>query len=340
MVPPMAATAARSTIVPSSSNHTTDPLLQPFLQESFDPAAYLNSTLPTLSTTSRVIAANYVPLPELISQTQSLLNQLSAHTTRLGNVLTQFIDEIVRSGGRLAYEVEVLKGEVTGLGDVFEGSVRDDIGLFLPAASTTGTNGQEGGQDKEVNGGIKTDTVSEPEELQRLRTLTLIRSRLAAVAQTFDKAMSWPLAPSDLQQAQGSSLISISAPEAADPAAREEKGKQAAEKLQKEVLDLVGDGRDLESLELATERVRELRELVGLWKGTMEEKARTKFVEGLEKAVDDGSRKGGNGPSTRRGADGSGDRGIDYRYGSTGGIDGGYGFFSNLRNLSKDVYID
>lgn len=44
-------------------------------------------------------------------------------------------------------------------------------------------------------------------------------------------------------------------------------------------------------MERARERVRELREVCGIWKGTGEERARGKWVEGLEGMVEEEERR-------------------------------------------------
>lgn len=49
------------------------------------------------------------------------------------------------------------------------------------------------------------------------------------------------------------------------------------------------DGKD--GVMRAEERVWELRECVGVWKGTSEEKARGKFVDGLENLVEEEKRR-------------------------------------------------
>ena len=58
------------------------------------------------------------------------------------------------------------------------------------------------------------------------------------------------------------------------------------------MLDLIADteGRG-GGLERARERVRELREVCEVWKGTGEERARGKWVEGLEGMVDEEERR-------------------------------------------------
>lgn len=97
-------------------------ILEPFLQPGpFDAADYLNATLnPKLN------------LPELSSQTQNLLSQLNAQTSRLTAVLTQLTDDILRSGARLAYEVDLLRGEAIGLSEALNEGLQNDIALFVP----------------------------------------------------------------------------------------------------------------------------------------------------------------------------------------------------------------
>src|SRR6202012_2923462 len=70
---------------------------------------------------------------DLSSQTQDLLSQLNAHTTRLSAILTQLTDDILRSGGRLAYQVEVLRGETIGLTETLTDGLKDDITRFVPS---------------------------------------------------------------------------------------------------------------------------------------------------------------------------------------------------------------
>ncbi|KAK4142982.1 uncharacterized protein C8A04DRAFT_37854 [Dichotomopilus funicola] len=127
---------AKRSIQPQSQ-HVADPFLQDFLNPSFDPASYLNATLPPLQTSSRTPASQAssqapVPLSELSIQTQTVLSQLNAHTTRLTNTLTELTNEILRSGGRLAYEVELLRGETLGLAETLTEGLEDDIAKFVP----------------------------------------------------------------------------------------------------------------------------------------------------------------------------------------------------------------
>ncbi|EAQ86622.1 hypothetical protein CHGG_07875 [Chaetomium globosum CBS 148.51] len=152
------------------SQHVADPFLQDFLSPSFDAASYLNATLPPLQTSSRTpgnqaSSQGAVPLAELSIQTQATLSQLNAHTTRLTNTLTELTNDILRSGGRLAYEVELLRGETLGLSETLTETLEDDIAKFVPGG---------------------------------LRTLTLVRSRLDAVIKTFGEAMEFVFPPSEV----------------------------------------------------------------------------------------------------------------------------------------------
>lgn len=90
-------------------------------------------------------------------------------------------------------------------------------------------------------------------------------------------------------------------------------------------------------MERAKGRIGELREICGMWKGTGEERARVRWVDGLEGMVDEevrrreeGRRKGGGGrPEVRRETNagrGQGD-----------GSGSGPGF---LRRLRDEIYME
>jgi hypothetical protein len=290
-----------------------------------------------------------VPLPELSQQLQALLNQLNAQTTRLSNTLTQLTDDIIRSGCRLAYEVEVLRGETLGLTDLVENGLKSDIARFNPLkVGTVGKHtpqeageldeGQSDARDHQAEG--ESVASQEPEFLDRLRLLTTVRERLDAVIKTFGSAMQWPLAPSELSLA--SSLISVSAPDDSDDGrSREEKGREYVEKIRNEINDLLASGD--EGVQAADARIGELRSLAQLWEGTAEEKARFKIVESLQKLADEKRKSLGKASADARKSGTSPARGMDYRYGGldtarlTGESGSGYGF---LRNLKNEVYMD
>jgi hypothetical protein len=317
------------------SSHVSDQLVQPFLQPDFDPATYLNSTLPSLSlSNTRPTNGTAVPLPELSIQTQALLSQLNAQTTRLSNSLTQLTDEIIRSGGRLAYEVEVLRGETTGLTDSLDNGLKKNIELLAPAKQASA----EVVAPKDT--ALLDFTTPEPEYLQNLRTLSTLRARLDSVIQVFGAATAWPVAPSEVASG-ASSFISVSGPEATEENRnREAKAKEYTDSVRAEI-DTLLSSNDIAGLEAAAERVEELRSLAEVWKGTAEEKARMKFVESLVKTMEDKQRAMGRKEDGKR----QPERAVDMRYGDldgrgAGAGEGGYGFLQNLRNFKDGMYLD
>ncbi|KAJ8115192.1 hypothetical protein OPT61_g3105 [Boeremia exigua] len=276
------------------SSHVADPALAPFLHASFDPAEYLNSTLPALSLSGRPAKGTSATLADLSSQTQDLLSQLNAQTTRLSAVLTQLTDDILRSGARLAYEVEVLRGETIGLTDVLKDGLKEDITKFLPEGVALDPalpdSASKDPSELQHQNASATETPSgpaatSPDYITSLRTLTTVRSRLENVIKVFGEAMHWTVPPSDISL--GSSLISVSAPEpGSDNASLEQRGKEFATALRSEIADLiVGDPE--QGPAKAEARIQALRDLAVVWKGTAEEKARAKFVDGLVKVAEE-----------------------------------------------------
>ncbi|KAF2626273.1 hypothetical protein BU25DRAFT_449575 [Macroventuria anomochaeta] len=290
------------------SSHVSDPALAPFLQSSFDPADYLNATLPSLSLSGRPAKGTSASLADLSSQTQDLFSQLNAQTTRLSAILTQLTDDILRSGGRLAYEIEVLRGETTGLTDVLKDGLKDDVSKFLPGGLSLKTETPDRDssrrlseiQNPDVSAAadssqdatqqlLPTTTDTTPDYITSLRTLTIVRSRLENVIKVFGEAMHWTIPPSDISL--GSSLISVSAPEpGSDNASLEQRGKEFASALRSEIADLV-TGDPEQGPAKAEARIQALRDLAVVWKGTAEEKARGRFVEGLVKVAEDKQRE-------------------------------------------------
>lgn len=284
----------------ATATHVADSALAPFLQPQFDPADHLNATLPSLSLSSASARppkqTPAVSLAELSSQTQDLLSQLNAHTTRLSAILTQLTDDILRSGARLAYHVEVLRGETTGLAETLTGRLSEDVARFVPGGLRLGEKHETdaraarptptGDQDSAA---LAIDTpdpeTSTPDYIAQLRVLTLVRNRLETVIKVFGEAMHWTLPPSEVSLT--SSLISVSAPDpGTDASTREQKGKDFAAALRAEISDLV-TGNPESGSEAAQTRIQALKDLAVVWKGTAEEKARAKFVEGLVRIVED-----------------------------------------------------
>ncbi|KAI6092894.1 hypothetical protein F4821DRAFT_223496 [Hypoxylon rubiginosum] len=284
------------------SPHVTDPFLQSFLAPSFDAADYLNASLPPLQTSATAITRagdGAVPLAELSAQAQTQLSQLNAHTTRLTNTLTQLTDDILRSGSRLAYEVELLRGETLSLSETLSDSLHDEIVKFVP----NGIQEQAGAKASETSRAAQRrlseavappslepkpqDTSSQdPQYITQLQTLVLVRARLDTVVKTFGEAMEFVFPPSELSVS--SSFLSVSAPEPGVEAhSTEEKGQQVLRQLKEEISGLLTKGDPVEGIEKAAHRIEELKELTKVWKGTAEEKGRTKFIDGLAKMVED-----------------------------------------------------
>ncbi|KAI9158403.1 hypothetical protein HJFPF1_06398 [Paramyrothecium foliicola] len=283
------------------SSHTTDEFLQEFLNPAFDPAAYLNASLPPLShkMTSASVGADAVPLAELSTQAQTLLSQLNAHTTRLSNTLTQLTDDILRSGSRLAYQVELLRGETLSMTETMNDTLRDEIAMFIPEGLNAATeakaevaldNGSQpkgAGDNTALQGGGPSQSANDPEYIKQLQTLTLVRSRLESVIKTFGDAMEFVFPPSEVSVS--SSFLSVSAPEpGSQQQSSEEKGQQVLQQIRDEIAGTLNKAEDpIQGIEKAAQRVEQLKELTRVWKDTAEEKGRTKFIESLAKMVED-----------------------------------------------------
>lgn len=299
LVQPSNRPVTSNVVIEPKSTHLADPALQPFLDPSFNPADYLNTSLPTLQA-SGIPAKNSVPLAELSTQTQTLLSHLSAQTTILTATLTQLTDEILRSGSRLAYEVEVLRGETLGLSEALTEGLHDDISRFVPgglgqdlarrslvSAETNGNQRRSSTVTASKNfSREEPPPIVDPPFITQLRTLTLVQTRLETVIKTFGDAMDWTFPPSEVSVT--SSFLSVSAPEpGSDIHSVEEKGQQVSKKLRDEIADLLIGEDPIDGIEAAAKRVAELKELTVVWKGTAEERARVKFVESLARTVED-----------------------------------------------------
>lgn len=335
-----------------------------FADPNFDPADFLNEAFSPLTVASLQPNASRtpgsVPLSELSAQVQSLLSQISAQNVRLSSTLSQLSDEILRSGGRLAYEVEVLRGETIGLSETLTEVLRDDIAKFVPDPSAntnaatgrqaelaqeavedpTSTKKEEEGEEGETTEKQKDPAVpADPEYITNLRTLNQVRSRLEDVVQTFGDAMEWPLPPSEISFS--SSFISVSGPEAGTESHnQEETGQETMRKLRTEISELLeSEGGGRAGLDAATRRVTALRTLATVWKGSAEEKARGRFVDSLAKMVEERRRvlehqqaladQSSRGPRSRS----------DQRRDSDGGAPGG-GLFRNLQRLREEIYLE
>lgn len=289
------------------SSQTGQSNFEDFLQPSFSPLDYLNATLP-----SSAPSASNKPAPlslsATVSQTQAYISALTAQSSRLSETLTSLTDDILRISPHLTYEVELLRGEALSLCESFSksGELRSAISCFVSQETEDSANSSvkpetdtpSGPNDIKLSGHdvessqvpSKTQSADSSEPpMADLRTLLRVRALLTQVTQIFSLALSWPMPPSLLSPP--SALVAVSAP--VDPAL-EEKGQAACSQIRQEISVLLYDGDRLEEgkdgVGRAVERVRELRDCLGLWEGTGEEKARKKFVDGLQKMVEERSR--------------------------------------------------
>ncbi|KAJ5132603.1 hypothetical protein N7448_006761 [Penicillium atrosanguineum] len=343
-------------VVPKIVNSQADTTPN-FADPNFDPAEFLNDSLSPLTVASlqpnASRAPGSVPLTELSAQVQSLLSQISAQNVRLSSTLSQLSDEILRSGGRLAYEVEVLRGETIGLSETLTEVLRDDIAKFVPESSKSNTiatsrkteSVQEGAEDptSTKEEGVAAEEQqdegpADPEYITNLRTLNQVRSRLEDVVQTFGDAMEWPLPPSEVSFS--SSFISVSGPEMGPEGQdQEQKGQESMKKLRNEILELLeSQGGGHKGLEAATQRLETLRTLAAVWKGSAEEKARARFVDALGRIVDERRRvlehQQAMAEQSQRGP-----RSREQRRDSDSGAPAG-GLFRNLQRLREEIYLE
>ena len=343
----------------SSNNALTDPVLQPFLSPTFSPSAYLNTHLPSYSKTT--------PLASLFSETQSHLSTLSAHTARLSATLTSLTDDILRCSSRLAYEVEILRGETVGLAESLgrrDGSLGEAIGVFVPKGleEELGTSEDEPRDGDTIRSPSKHTPISNGTEpstsdnngapiaaLAQLQELHSIRASLLSLKTLFSRALSWPLPPSLINSSSGSNVaLSIQPPPTPESERLEREGQASLRNMRSEISDLLAMGNG----EAARRKVEELRELSGVWKGTREEKARKGVVDGLEGMVEEWEREREEARKARQPA---GHRSAEEqrhkqqlqqgqqigRSGTPGGGgSGGTGLLGNLRRLREEMYIE
>lgn len=319
-------------------------------QSQFDPIDYLNEALPALTLASQTQAqkANRsTQIQNVSTDTLTFLSALNTHNIRSSSELTSLTDEIIRSGNRLAYEVEVLRGDVNGLHELLSESLRQDIGLFVDEQLANGAmepSGNRSNTDAEDMDGKKDMKApnQDPDFIVQLRMLGKVKTRLEAVITIFGEAMKWSIPPSDMS----SSLISVSAPELGIQYTEEDdKAREVLRAIRAEITDLLNSspGGMLAGYEAASKRVEEYRLLAQVWKGTGEEKARTRFVDTLTKMVEDRrksleaqriSRDGGS-DATQRSSSAMG----RLSKASTE-VGGAAGLFRNLQRLKDDLYLE
>jgi hypothetical protein len=342
----------------------SDPVIRGLQDDSFNPVDFLNSAIPSFAPSNSPQkspkSSKVTQIQDTATQVQALLAKLNAQNIRYSNALSQLTDEILRSGSRLAYEVEILRGDANGLHDVLTDTLHDDIkklGLgttetvpegLVKGDDAAGTPTQ--GLDSGFASGPRND--HEPDFIPQLRMLSQVKARLEEVINVFGEAMEWPLAPSEISIA--SSLISVSAPEpGSDTHTQEQKAREAIKRLRSEVTNLLdNDGDGYASLEAAVAQVESLRSLTTVWKGTAEEKARIKFVDSLARLVDerrkvldasqDSGRQGTGNESQRPSSMLGRPAASQVRAGrnATDGSNQSGGLLRNLQRLRDDFYLD
>lgn len=330
-----------TTATKQPSNLSSDPTLTPFLTPTFSPITYLNSTLPiwTPSTSNQSQTqhssqtqppsqpqSRATTLPDLTQQTQSQITNLDAKLSRLSHTLTQLTDEIIRSGSRLAYEVDMLRSDSAGLSEALRDQLGGPMKRFVPQGNDmngagdvkilhAGKSGE--GIDEEHRDTVMQgeETTIRPKALIDLHTLTLLRTRLTAVISTFESALAWPVPPplpsSSSSTSTAGGIISVQPPKRAPKPGidgtnmaegsggeeLEAKAREFEARVREEVLELLEleeEGGGVEGNEggeggvsAARRKVEELRDLLEVWRGTGEERARGRYVEGLVGLIDE-----------------------------------------------------
>ena len=309
------------------------------LEAEFDPIQYLNDTLPVLNLTSQGSSAKQNRTNSLQSsstEVQTQISRLNAYNARTSTELTILTDEILRSGNRLAYEVEVLRSDANSLFDLLSDTLRDDIRQFVRDDATTDMGGQ--GQMNDATD-VSTKTSSEPEFMQQLRLLGHVKARLEGVIQVFGDALKWPIPPSDISMA--STLISVSAPElGVTSSAEDDKARATIRQYRDELSDLLNsEGGGYTGLDAAQKRLEEFQDLALVWRGTAEEKARNRVVDGFAKIVEDRRRIFESQHQPRRGLIDSARSSAQPSRSGTPSLPAG-GLFGGLRKLRDEIYLD
>ncbi|KAJ3545664.1 hypothetical protein NM208_g2406 [Fusarium decemcellulare] len=277
-------------VIQPKSTHTADEFLQDFLDPTFDPATFLNSTLPPLQ--QRSVPGRTGSGPHLAAQHADIAavkHPDAAHRRHS------------EERERLAYEVELLRGETLSLQETMNETLQDDIRKFVPEGLKEAIEAKNNAAAaaKEERGtapstpaiagstGTGAANVDDPEFIKQLQTLTLVRSRLDSVIKTFGDAMEFVFPPSEVSVSSG--FLSVSAPEPGSAQqSSEEKGQEVLKKTRTEISDLLNKSEDpVQGIEKAAQKIEHLKELTLVWKDTAEEKGRNKFIESLAKMVED-----------------------------------------------------
>ncbi|KAK6525573.1 hypothetical protein TWF281_010630 [Arthrobotrys megalospora] len=271
----------------------SDPALQPFLSDSFSPAAYLNSSLPPLSTTTIISSSSpTVSLQKLHTTATTLLSNLDAHLNRLQSTLSTLTDEILRATPRLSYELQVLSSDVVSLAETLSSTRTRQLTECLADVSLDESPNppMEGTENKERNKSEAASIPGKPQVLKRLETLTLVRRHLEDVIKVFGEAMEWTLTdvqktsiplPTTTTSSLGAYIPPSRSPSPGVMEGRKRSGNNnpatGSDKFTDEISYLLLN----EEVDKATQKVEDLAKLCEVWKNTSEYDARLRFVENL-----------------------------------------------------------
>ncbi|KAG6986697.1 hypothetical protein G7Y79_00074g098940 [Physcia stellaris] len=318
--------------MPTSTTPTpTSPLLAPFTTPTFSAITYLNSTLPSLppitptpNSTPNTPSQSNPPTPPLRPRNPLLPNPIPNLNPQRPN--RPALHNPHRAHGR--YPPVLLPARREGDGD---GGLGKAVRGLMPPASPT--SAQEGALQPKIDAqtpiiALSRDIVGGEEgggegdgarkALSQLRTLLHVRALLTSTTQTFNAALSFLHPP-------------LPAP---TPPTNHPQEEEALQSMHQE-LEALAAGEDGE--QRAKERIRELREVVRVWKGTGEEKVRGRVVDVLEGVVErrreeESLRSQGLGQGRRPAV-------VETRAQDAGG-GGGRGFLEGLQRLRGEMGMD
>ena len=318
-----------------TATEVRDEVSEQLLEEEFDPIQYLNDTLPTLALTSQGAKQSRTSqLQSMSTEITSRGSKLNAYNARVSTELSILTDEILRSGNKLAYEVEVLRSDANSLFDLLSETLQEDIQHFV--RTDVSSKVSDNVEDAEAT---SSRAKNDPDFMQQLRLLGHVKARLEEVIRIFGDALKWPIPPSDVSVA--SSLISVSAPElGVASSAEDDKARATIRQFREELSDLLNtEGGGLAGLEAASRRLGEWQKLALVWKGTSEEKARNRVVDGFTKIVDDRRRQLESQSRSRRPQQDSARNSGQPSRSGTPSLPAG-GLFGGLRKLRDEIYLD
>lgn len=319
-----------------TTTEVRDEVSENLFEADFDPIQHLNDTLPSLSLTSQGAKQNRASqLQSTSAEITNRVSRLNAYNARTSTELTILTDEILRSGSKLAYEVEVLRSDANSLFDLLSETLKEDIHHFVREDTSN-----EVPEDMQGAGATSLGGKNDPDFMQQLRLLGQVKARLEEVIRVFGDALKWPIPPSDVSVA--SSLISVSAPElGVASSAEDDRARATIRQFREELSDLLNSEEGgIAGLEAASKKLDEWQNLALVWKGTAEERARNRVVDGFAKIVDDRKRQLESQSRTRRPQQESARNSAQLSRSGTPSLPAGGGLFGGLRKLRDEIYLD